>query len=212
MPSGFRPLLHPARLREAPRVAELREGLLEELVELYHSCVLTTTALDGSVRPKRVALRFISLRRGRDYAEIYCRGDQPRLIAHAAFDFCFWMGALSTQPIPRAVPRVSEIDHLAWEHINFERNFAEIESSKVRTKARRLVPLHEALKFRLQPYRRDFAPDQPLAYMGLRFVPRPQVIANRLHTSGETFEVLLGFTDSFEARIGKGDSAPSEVY
>lgn len=54
--------------------------------------------------------------------------------------------------------RVSEIDHLAWEHINFERNFVEIESSKVRTKARRLVPLHEALKSRLQPYRRDLGP------------------------------------------------------
>lgn len=86
-------------------IAELREGLLQELVELYRSCVLTTTAPDGSVRPERVALRFFSLRRGRDYAEIYCRGDQPRLIAHAAFDFCFWMGVLSTQPIPRAATR-----------------------------------------------------------------------------------------------------------
>ena len=86
-------------------IAELREGLLEEVVELYRSCVLTTTAPDGSVRPERVALRFFSLRRGRDYAEIYCRGEQPRLIAHAAFDFCFWMGVLSTQPIPRAVTR-----------------------------------------------------------------------------------------------------------
>lgn len=54
--------------------------------------------------------------------------------------------------------RVSEIDHLGWEHINFERNFVEIESSKVRTKARRLVPLHEALKSRLQRYRRDLGP------------------------------------------------------
>ena len=83
-------------------IAELREGLLQEFVELYRSCVLTTIAPDGSVRPERVALRFFSLRRGRDYAEIYCRGDQPRLIAHAAFDFCFWMGVLSTQPIPRS--------------------------------------------------------------------------------------------------------------
>jgi hypothetical protein len=34
----------------------------------------------------------------------------------------------------------------------------EIESSKVRTKARRLVPLQEALKARLLPYRRDLGP------------------------------------------------------
>ncbi len=33
-----------------------------------------------------------------------------------------------------------------------------IESSKVRIKARRLVPLPEALKARLQPYRRDLGP------------------------------------------------------
>lgn len=54
--------------------------------------------------------------------------------------------------------RVSEIDHLAWENINFERNFVEVESSKVRTKARRLVPLHDALKKRLLPRRRDIGP------------------------------------------------------
>jgi len=54
--------------------------------------------------------------------------------------------------------RISEIDHLAWENISFDRNFVEIESSKVRTKARRLVPLPEALKARLQPYRRDLGP------------------------------------------------------
>jgi len=54
--------------------------------------------------------------------------------------------------------RVSEIDHLTWENINFERSFVEIESSKVRTKARRLVPLQDALKARLQPHRQDVGP------------------------------------------------------
>ena len=51
--------------------------------------------------------------------------------------------------------RVSEIDRLCWEHLNFERNFVEIASSKVRTKARRLVPLSEALKQRLLSLKRD---------------------------------------------------------
>ncbi len=54
--------------------------------------------------------------------------------------------------------RVSEIDHLTWENINFERSFVEIESSKVRTKARRLVPLQDALKARLQPHHQDVGP------------------------------------------------------
>ena len=42
--------------------------------------------------------------------------------------------------------RVSELALLRWENINFERGFIEVASNKVRTKARRLVPLHDALR------------------------------------------------------------------
>lgn len=80
-------------------VSDLAEGELAKFTELYRACVLKTIAPDGAIRPERASLRFFALRYGRDYAGIYCRGDQPRLIAHAAFDFCFWMGVISTQPI-----------------------------------------------------------------------------------------------------------------
>lgn len=81
-------------------IGELQEGELKTFTGLYRSCVLTTVAPDGAIRPDRAALKFFSLRYGRDYAAIYCRQDQPRLIAHAAFDFCLWMGVISTQPVP----------------------------------------------------------------------------------------------------------------
>jgi integrase len=42
--------------------------------------------------------------------------------------------------------RISELQKLQWENINFERGFVEVASKKVRTKARRLVPLHDALR------------------------------------------------------------------
>ena len=80
-------------------VSDLGKGDLPLFIELYRSCVLRSAGGDGTIRPEKAALRFFALRHGRDYAAIYCRGDQPRLIAHAAFDFCFWMGILSTQPI-----------------------------------------------------------------------------------------------------------------
>lgn len=47
--------------------------------------------------------------------------------------------------------RVSELANLRWEHINFERGFIEVASNKVRTKARRLVPLHDVLRAWLLP-------------------------------------------------------------
>lgn len=51
--------------------------------------------------------------------------------------------------------RVSELTLLRWENINFERGFVEIASQKVRTKARRLVPLHDALRPWLQPHKKE---------------------------------------------------------
>ena len=54
--------------------------------------------------------------------------------------------------------RVSELALLRWENINFERGFVEIASQKVRTKARRLVPLHDALRAWLMLYRKENGP------------------------------------------------------
>lgn len=51
--------------------------------------------------------------------------------------------------------RVSELALLRWENINFERGFVEIASHKVRTKARRIVPLHDALRPWLLPHRQE---------------------------------------------------------
>jgi integrase len=51
--------------------------------------------------------------------------------------------------------RVSELQKLRWECINFERGFVEVASNKVRTKARRLVPLHDALRAWLLPHRKE---------------------------------------------------------
>jgi integrase len=54
--------------------------------------------------------------------------------------------------------RVSELAMLRWENINFERGFIEVASHKVRTKARRLVPLHDALRAWLLPRRQKEGP------------------------------------------------------
>lgn len=51
--------------------------------------------------------------------------------------------------------RVSELSLLSWENINFERGFVEVASKKVRTKARRLVPLSDALRAWLLPHKQD---------------------------------------------------------
>jgi integrase len=54
--------------------------------------------------------------------------------------------------------RKAELEKLRWEHINFERGFAEGASEKVRTKARRIVPLHDVLRAWLGPFRRENCP------------------------------------------------------
>lgn len=54
--------------------------------------------------------------------------------------------------------RVSELALLRWENINFERGFVEVASQKVRTKARRLVPLHDALRAWLLLHRKETGP------------------------------------------------------
>jgi len=54
--------------------------------------------------------------------------------------------------------RIAELNLLRWEHINFERKFVEIASQKIRTKARRLVPLQKALAAWLLPYRQESGP------------------------------------------------------
>ncbi len=54
--------------------------------------------------------------------------------------------------------RVSELALLSWENLRFDRGFIEVASQKVRTKARRLVPLHDALKSWLAAVRREAGP------------------------------------------------------
>ena len=54
--------------------------------------------------------------------------------------------------------RVSELAILRWENINFERGFVEVASHKIRTKSRRLVPLHDALRAWLPPFKQDSGP------------------------------------------------------
>lgn len=54
--------------------------------------------------------------------------------------------------------RVSELALLRWENINFERGFVEVASHKIRTKSRRLVPLHDALRAWLLPYKQENGP------------------------------------------------------
>ena len=51
--------------------------------------------------------------------------------------------------------RVSELHLLRWEDISFERGFVVVASNKVRTKARRLVPLCDALRAWLLPYKKE---------------------------------------------------------
>lgn len=54
--------------------------------------------------------------------------------------------------------RVSELALLRWENVNFERGFVEVASHKIRTKSRRLVPLHHALRAWLLPLKQDSGP------------------------------------------------------
>lgn len=54
--------------------------------------------------------------------------------------------------------RASELAVLRWENINFERGFVEVSSKKVRTKARRLVPLSDALRAWLLRCRMESGP------------------------------------------------------
>jgi hypothetical protein len=81
--------------------AEVPKEDLLHYVGLYQRCVLATLSA-SAVKPERAALRYFGLT-GRDvYARALCRGDEPRFVARAAYDFAFWMGLLSTQPMPSA--------------------------------------------------------------------------------------------------------------
>jgi len=54
--------------------------------------------------------------------------------------------------------RVSELALLRWEHFSFERGRVEIASQKIRQKARRNVPLNDALRAWLLPYQKESGP------------------------------------------------------
>ncbi|MCX6953049.1 MAG: hypothetical protein NTV51_12920 [Verrucomicrobia bacterium] len=80
--------------------ADETQNVLEQYLALYLLCVLETLSDGDAVRPERAALHYFAIT-GRDvYARAVCRGDQPRFVARAAYDFTFWMGLLSTQPMP----------------------------------------------------------------------------------------------------------------
>jgi len=76
--------------------------------------------------------------------------------------------AITLRRRPRLIPwlacaaftgaRVAELDKLDWSHIYFDRGFVEVASTKVRSKARRLVPLSDTLRAWLLPYRQKSGP------------------------------------------------------
>ena len=83
-------------------IADVPPADLAVYLRLYQLCIVETAARDGTVRPERAALRYFGVTARDIYARTFCRGDQPRFIARAAYDLTFWMGLLSTQPIPVA--------------------------------------------------------------------------------------------------------------
>jgi len=85
--------------------------------------------------------------------------------------------------------RVSELDKLDWKNINFERGFVEVASEKVRTKARRLVPLHDALRVWLTPFRKEAGPINVFA--------APQFVLSKLAANAGLSLKRNGFRHSY---------------
>ncbi len=85
--------------------------------------------------------------------------------------------------------RVSELEKLDWKHINFERGFVEVASEKVRTKARRLVPLQDALRAWLAPFRKESGPINVFA--------SPHLILSKLAGSAGLSLKRNGFRHSY---------------
>jgi hypothetical protein len=81
-------------------IEELSPEVLRQQVSWYRDSVLGTTTPDGVVQPVRATLHYFGWATNDRYARSLCRGDQPRYLARAAFDFAFWMAMLGTQPIP----------------------------------------------------------------------------------------------------------------
>jgi len=88
----------PQTLREL--AAELPPGLLAGFADMFWRTVVATAAGDGAVRPERAALRYFGVAERDVYARAHCRGEQPRFVVRAAFDFTLWMALLSGSPIP----------------------------------------------------------------------------------------------------------------
>ena len=101
--------------------------------------------------------------------------------------------------------RVAELMKLEWSQLNFERGFVEVASEKVRTKARRLVPMCDAMKVWLLPHRKKdgrinsyVAPNQALARLlephGIKMCDngfRHSYISYRVATIHDTARVAL---------------------
>lgn len=54
--------------------------------------------------------------------------------------------------------RTAEIGRLDWQDVLWDRGYIEIKTAKAKTKARRLVPLHENLRAWLTPHRQEVGP------------------------------------------------------
>jgi integrase len=112
--------------------------------------------------------------------------------------------------------RVSELQKLRWENINFERGYVEVAATKVRSKARRLVPLHDSLRAWLLLHKKEAgfisaysAPQAALGYLknetGVSPVDngfRHSYISYRLAQINDTARVALEAGNSPEAIFG----------
>ena len=67
---------------------------------LFQDCVLETTR-SGEIQLEKAVHQFFATSHSGVFAQVYCRGEERRVLVQAAFDFSFWMGILSALPLPR---------------------------------------------------------------------------------------------------------------
>ena len=65
------------------------------------ACDRRAVRIELGAAPRDCARNARAGARHRDvYARAHCRGEQPRFVVRAAFDFTLWMALLSGSPIP----------------------------------------------------------------------------------------------------------------
>ena len=92
-----------ARDRRADAEAMLKEAKPETLKlchRLYERFVLNTLSPDGTVQILSATLAYFGECQDQTLARGYCAGHEPRRLARIAYDFGFWMGVLSSYPVP----------------------------------------------------------------------------------------------------------------